>query len=249
MLRGLGVKFGSKVNAADDSLAFMRFFSRWVDPVVLERRGHQGLTEEDRARMARDLAKSARAYIRDAKPKPGEPWGWKSPRSVYILPVVDQAFPGLRYIHLVRDPRDMAFSTNTLAMRFHTRAYLTPDEAAQPAPIVLSSLWQKINNDARAYGETSMKGRYLLIRYEQLCVDPRGGAAKLAEFAGVPQDAERIGKAAATLSIPSSVGRWRREDPAVVERINSMLATELREYGYGDQDLLDRLSALAPPPK
>jgi len=39
----------------------------------------------------------------------GAPWGWKLCESVYALPVLDWLFPNARFVHLVRDGRDVAF--------------------------------------------------------------------------------------------------------------------------------------------
>ena len=40
------------------------------------------------------------------------PWGWKHPHSLLLLPLLVDAWPRLRFVHVVRDGRDMAFSAN-----------------------------------------------------------------------------------------------------------------------------------------
>ena len=42
--------------------------------------------------------------------EPGRPWGWKEPRSIYLLPFFHRHLPALRFLHVVRDGRDMALS-------------------------------------------------------------------------------------------------------------------------------------------
>ena len=56
-------------------------------------------------RLARDVVE------RHLQGRPeGRAWGWKLCETGYILPVVDFLFPEARYIHLIRDGRDVAFS-------------------------------------------------------------------------------------------------------------------------------------------
>ena len=40
------------------------------------------------------------------------PWGWKEPRSIYLLSFLHRHLPALRFLHVVRDGRDMALSKN-----------------------------------------------------------------------------------------------------------------------------------------
>jgi hypothetical protein len=41
---------------------------------------------------------------------PGTPWGFKLPQASHIVPLLDRLFPTARYIHLIRDGRDVALS-------------------------------------------------------------------------------------------------------------------------------------------
>ena len=44
--------------------------------------------------------------------KPNTPWGWKLCETTYILPLIDFLFPNAKYIHLIRDGRDVAFNNH-----------------------------------------------------------------------------------------------------------------------------------------
>ncbi|BCW93430.1 MAG: hypothetical protein KatS3mg007_1324 [Thermoanaerobaculum sp.] len=51
-------------------------------------------------------------------------WGWKEPRSIYLLPFWNELMPSLRFIHVIRDGRDMAFSANQNQLRKHGKCIL-----------------------------------------------------------------------------------------------------------------------------
>ena len=55
-------------------------------------------------------------------------WGWKEPRSIYLLPFFHRHLPGLRFLHVVRDGRDMAFSENQNQLRKHGEARVSRPE-------------------------------------------------------------------------------------------------------------------------
>lgn len=45
---------------------------------------------------------------------PGGPWGWKLPESVFVVPLIKNRFPRAKFIHLIRDGRDVILSDDGL---------------------------------------------------------------------------------------------------------------------------------------
>ena len=41
---------------------------------------------------------------------PGDAWGWKYPESLFVMPVVKRLFPKAKFIHVIRDGRDVCLS-------------------------------------------------------------------------------------------------------------------------------------------
>ena len=65
------------------------------------------------------------------------------------------SLPGFRFLHLVRDGRDMAFSDNQVQLRKHGDAVLGSDDEA-PGAVRSISLWSDVNLRAADYGERKL---------------------------------------------------------------------------------------------
>jgi hypothetical protein len=241
MLRAFGVALGSNVNEADDALAFVPFGRDWIGPAVLDRTGRDRLSKRKRERLTRDLNEAVRSHLDDV-PLSGAPWGWKLPPTLFILPLLDEQFPEMRFIHVVRDPRDMAFSENRNQAKRWGPLYLSKSERAEPIPVQMALLWKRVNNDAKTYGG-SMGARYLLVRYEDLCLDPRRSGGSLAAWLNLKPGDESLRQLSSLVTVPSSIGRWKKQDARLVERIGSLLQNEVGAYGYDDEEWLARVEA------
>jgi hypothetical protein len=208
-----GMYVGSDLNRSEDALDFGAFSDRWVDR---HERGETPaqLVAELRALVARQHADAG-----------GRPWGWKEPRSIYLLPLLDEQLPGLRFLHVIRDGRDMALSSNQVQLRKHGDAVLGP--SGEPEPLRSIALWRAVNLRAAETGER-MGERYLLLRFEDLCAEPDRHVAEVLRFFGLEGDAARI--AAEEVQAPPTLGRWRDSElrAALTERAGDALA----RFGY-----------------
>ena len=183
----------------------------------------------------------ARARIRG----PG-PFGWKMGLTLFMMPMVLDAFPSARAVHLIRDGRDVMLSRLDARMDFRSplnRLVVLGDANA--------STWRgaaldrqtvaKYRNElemqhwvtavtfglrGRAYGD-----RYLEVRYEDICAEPIPQCARIFEFLDVPFLSES--RAWLTNSVHRTrVGKWRalpREEIAGALSIGEDL---LRRLGY-----------------
>jgi hypothetical protein len=217
VLRG-GMFIGSDRNRSEDALDFAAFSDRWVDEVVAGRRT-PAMADELHALVARQWA---------ARSADDEPWGWKEPRSVYLLPFLDEQLPGLRFLHVVRDGRDMAYSDNQVQLRKHGTAML--GEGGDQTPLRSIELWSEVNLRAADYGERELGPRYLRVRFEDLCADPHTLTAEVLGFFGLVGDAERIARE--EVSPPQTLGRWQDEDAATIAALEAVAREALRRFGY-----------------
>ena len=158
---------------------------------------------------------------------PGRPWGWKEPRSIYLLPFFHRHLPALRFLHVLRDGRDMALSTNQNQLRKHGAAAPIPPGLPEAERSI--ALWSWVNLEAARYGEEHLGERYLRIRFEDLCEQPVDVATEVLSFFELSGNPALALKA---VSAPSSLGRWRGESPATIARLEEHGGQALVELGY-----------------
>jgi hypothetical protein len=150
---------------------------------------------------------------------------------IYLLDTVDRLWPGLRFIHLVRDVRDMAFSPNQNQLRLHGDAVLGAVHADTPTPVRAAALWSRINASAADLGQRRLGQRYLRVRFEDLCAEPLDTLGTLFERLQLPNSASA--ELATLVSAPNSLGRWRQQAVDLIARIDVVAGETRRALGYG----------------
>ena len=220
-LQQLGFFMGHRLNAEKDAVALARFDVRWGPRYVA------GRAPSALMRMRHDLALVE--HFQGLRP-PAPRWGWKHPQGFLQLPFLAQRFPAMRFVHLVRDGRDMAFSPNRFALDLYGRFALGRPPTDAPEDRVRYWAWANTRaaDDAAPLGD-----RYLLLRHEDLCDDPGAQIGRLARFVGVTEG-EATARAAELVERPSTLGRWREAPPEQVAELERLAAPALRRFGYLD---------------
>ena len=180
------------------------------------------MKEDFHAAVARHIPEPERRAAR---------WGWKAPRSIYLLPFLRAEFEQLKFIHLLRDGRDMALSKNQNQLRKHGRAVLHWRERLfHSVPERSALLWEKVNLCAADYAEMRLHDDYLRVRFEDLCAKPLETTVQLLNFLEAPIDPEPIARA--EITPPGSIGRWQTCPPRMIAKLEATAADSLRKFGY-----------------
>jgi Sulfotransferase family len=228
IVRRAGFFTGINRNESEDSMEFPELYDRWINRYVL--RDIAPLSTEEEALLLRDFAESVGRH-RTSLDKEA-PWGWKEPRSIYLLPFLQQQWGQLKFIHVVRDGRDMAFSSNQNQCRKHGPAVLRQDLQDAPQPVRSAALWARINSQMARFGETRMPGRYLRVQYEKICSDPQSTISEILRFlesAAPHPDRQMLNEVVP----PNSIGRWRHMgETSVMEWISTVAGEALHRFGY-----------------
>lgn len=205
-----------------DNLPLMRwFYPRWIDRYVKGEIDEGGLR-----RMQRELA----FWLRVSHPIRRALWGWKNPRAQYVLPMLNEMFPTMVYLHLLRDGRDQAFNPN-FSYRMHETCVLSEEERALDDAVRKGLYWSRLNDRTKRFAAERMAGRSLTSRLEDLCADPRREVERILAFLGVHD--ERVAEAGAReVRTPDSLGRWRAAPRADVARVEAAIGPALERYGY-----------------
>ncbi|HEY7876361.1 MAG TPA: sulfotransferase [Actinomycetota bacterium] len=158
------------VTAFLDALGAHNRFTAWELPIEDVRRALGG-----RSAVAYADAIDA-AYRAYAAARGKRRWGDKTPRYVEHIPFLARLFPDARFVHLVRDGRNVALS--------YADVPFGPKTLAKAA-----ELWARRVTRGMTDGRALGSGRYLEMRYEDLVGDIEARAKALCEFLDLPFDA------------------------------------------------------------
>lgn len=151
-------------------------------------------------------------------------WGDKSPEYVENLPILFELFPDAKYIHLVRDGRDVA---NSVMGRYWGA------KNVYSAAIEWRDAVQKVTH----FVDRLPKGQVLEVRYEDFLTNPLEVYDRLINFLDVdPEDGALVQRIADQVEqdvVQSNFDKWKsawnEEDRVLFERI---ACAELLRYGY-----------------
>ncbi len=226
IVRAGGMYIGTNLNDYQDALDLAGFSDRWINGFV--ETGLAGLAPGTRDDMAADLSAALEAHRRDL-PADALAWGWKEPRSIYLISFFDAAMPRFRFLHFMRDGRDMAFSDNQQQLRKHGDAVLPGRAWRKVTPARSIALWSHVNSQAADFGEQVLGDRYLRVRFEDLCSEPVATVQKLYDFFGLRGDIEA---AAAEVRPPDTLGRWQERSDKTLAELHEIAAPALTRFGY-----------------
>jgi hypothetical protein len=138
-------------------------FAAWELPIEAVETELQGL---DLVSYAGAIDATYRAY---AKSHGKSRWGDKTPRYVVNIPDLADLFPGARFIHLIRDGRDVALS--------YADVPFGPKNVAKAAELWANRVAKGIRD-----GRELERGRYIEIMYTDLVEDNEGEIRDICAF-------------------------------------------------------------------
>jgi hypothetical protein len=191
-----------------------RMTSELVDAIVSARTwGDFGLDPEDLraatagARGAADVLRAFYVLCADREGKPR--WGDKTPGYVKRMRTIAGGLGEARFVHLIRDGRDVALSRRARGMG-----------AEKPIGEV-ADLWKRRIESARKQAK-HLRGRYVEMRFEDLVADPETQLRRVCELVELEFDpsmvahSERAGVRVAELG--DLVGEGARKERDASER-------------------------------
>ena len=129
---------------------------------------------EFRERVARrrpsDVADLLRAFYELYAEKSGKRrWGDKTPHYVEAMSMIRNVFPEARFVHIVRDGRDVALSLTPL--------WFSPGDVS-----AVAEFWSRTLISARRQARELPAGSYVEVRYEDLVREPAAVLKGLCEY-------------------------------------------------------------------
>jgi hypothetical protein len=180
--------------------------------------------------------------------------GEKSPRYVLRMQTLHELWPSARFVHLIRDGRDVFLSSRSWSAKRVARG-AKPTSIARLTgwkhdPVGTAALWWKWHVQAgRDSGSVLGEGLYREVGYESLVARPEQECRRLAAFLELPYDAAMLsfhaGRSRETdptaaldakeawLPVTRGLRNWRTEmTDAELERFEALAGDLLRETGY-----------------
>jgi hypothetical protein len=156
--------------------------------------------------------------------------GDKSPSYLTHLPLLKDAFPGARFLHIIRDPRDHCLSMHKVWGRNLLRA---------------AELWRRDVRKARKAGQ-QLGQHYAEMRFEMLLAQPEATLRLVCTFLDIAFDpamaqlsmpAENLGDTTGQSQIVDSNQRkyLSQLSPTVIKRIEEVVYPLATELGYAPQ--------------
>lgn len=173
--------------------------------------------------------------------------GEKTPDYIRHIPLLDALFPWARFLHVIRDGRDVALSARSWATKRGRRRGPSRSELWDEEPIaVLALWWSRFVVKGRKNGAEVSGGRYLEVRFEALAAEPRQTLEGVLSFLGLPFAEEALlyhrgrtrpkaGRSAKNAWLPPTPGLrdWRTQMPSRdVELFEALAGDLLDELGY-----------------
>lgn len=182
------------------------------------------------------LSAFERAYTgflrRIARRSPGRLLLVKNPASTTRIPWLEKWFPGSRFIHVVRDPEEVAAAALNRVPYLRRRFSLQRDVQGDLEEEVLSTyeqLMRRYLRDRVLPGED----RLVEIRYEELVEDPRLVIGKVRETLGLPRDDLAHASLEAALARTGGIARRKRSvSPGFAKKLKERWRFAYEYWGY-----------------
>ena len=224
----------------DDLLAFPPFRNVHVSREQLERLA-DGAEPVSYARFVSgvfDLHGAAKG-----KPLVGD----KTPHYVRSLPTLHALWPQARFVHIVRDGRDVCLSVGNWPKVVERGGAVARFSHYERDPVAIAALWWEWQvRLGREAGSGFGPHRYMEISYESLVDDPTAACRALCTFLDVPYDERMLAfhegrtrddpgldAKQAWRPVTRGLRDWRNDMPAgAVERFEAASGELLEELGY-----------------
>ena len=167
-----------------------------------------------------DYVHLIRSFLQQAIDRSGKPLGGATVHSKFDeLPRI---WPNARYIHIVRDPRDV--SRSCIGMGWVGNVYYGTEYWLEP-----------IRRWNRLAGQLA-PDRQMNVRYEDLICNTESELVRICEFIGTDYDNAMLDYADNStygLPEPSLTEQWRRKlSPQQIQQVESVCHVEMKRFGY-----------------
>lgn len=215
----------------------------WVFRKVVKRLAQRNLFVDSAEDIsARDLALFQKVVWRlwqnmKRNPDHVNAWGWKFPETYMITPLVLKTFPQARFIHIVRDGRDIAFR-NHLTEDPGTRlghALMAHMQALDKPHHIRAALSWKFQVEKYArFAQQIPAQNHFEMRFEHLCAEPVDVVSNMASFLNRPMTDACVGFVKEHIR-QGNISQYKQEQLQQIEEVEALIGETLQQFGYSTQ--------------
>ena len=169
------------------------------------------------------------------------------PNYIFYLNELFFYFPNIKFIHIVRDGRDVALSFRNNMKSLPFRHNMVIDKEGYPSMEYLATIWKTFIN---AFNKWENNKRCLMVKYEDLILRPENTLNEICNFIGVEFDANMLNHHSVGLKgindkdlphhvnlkkplIKSRVYAWKNTlNTQQLQLFEKIAYFELKHYGY-----------------
>ena len=213
----------------------------WKPTRMFQRSGLDMADIEPRMAECRNGGDFLRIYMEEVARKQGlDRWADCTPEHVLYMDRIHETIPGALVIHVIRDGRDVALSTEK-------QKWIRPLPWDRGGELIAAGLfWEWMVFHGRQTGR-KLGANYREVRYEDLVSEPQKTLTDLSSFVGQELDYDQILKVGiGSVSKPntsftpgkeeaafSPVGRWKEAlSESAAAQLEAVLGPALTELGY-----------------
>ncbi len=239
VLKQMGIFMGSDLNKANDNKTIGCEFPNFRDSIqkkgsikdILFRKKQNLLrwkTINTETIIHRTLRKFEKIMSDDFNEQKEQTlgWGWKIPGNFYIMKQLAKRYPKIKYIHSLRNGLDMAFSKNQNQLN-NWGEYYGVDIKNLPVPKASLNYWYNANSKAVMQAKGLLGDRFLLLNFEDFCIDPESGVQKICDFLNIKDI--NISEISKVVKIQPTSGRYKNNDLSVFDNSDF---DKVRELGF-----------------
>jgi len=225
----LGIQLGTSAATGD---ADDRTFTHTIKKIATQNLA-SGAPDQVREK---DLIRFQNAVLKYYK-KIGSPqtlWGWKFPETYLISDCIARTFPNARYIHLVRDGRDLAFKRHLTddPKRKLGKRLLTHINAMNLHHHLQAAMSWAFQVDRFDEFRTTLNANQVLdIKFEDVCREPMAAMQAVCTFLNIPMTEQCESYITKQLDL-NKIAQYKNEDPAKIREIEDAIKSTLARYHY-----------------
>lgn len=224
ILKQAGFWMGSRVNAqTEDAMAPRLLLEKAFIHLVRE-------GDEADAKWVGLFSKLIQAH-RQGMPDEDGLWGWKNPRAMWIIPFLSRVYPELKFIHVVKDGRDIAISEDRRLLKRYGYSLLDDREERQQEMARQFRLWAVGNMRAWEDGKKYLGDNYMVVNYETLCSNPCEQLPRIFRHCGITCNEQLVDDAKQHLH-EGRTGLWRNNENLMFHHPNKEVKDALKLFGY-----------------